>query len=72
MRLSDEQYEEIKNVVADAFVEYDVKSIPISAFEMAIKMGIGVVPYSALSSRWHTNFRILIIRQKDSSTTVNT
>lgn len=51
MRLSDEQYEEIKNVVADTFVEYDVKSIPISAFEMAIKMGISVVPYSALSQK---------------------
>lgn len=51
MRLSDEQYEEIKKVVADTFVEYGVKSIPISAFEMAIKMGISVVPYSALSQK---------------------
>lgn len=49
MRLSDEQYEEIKRTVTDTFEEYDIKGIPISAFEMATKMGITVVPYSSLN-----------------------
>ncbi len=49
MRLCDEQYEEIKQVVIDTFLEYDVKTVPISGFEMAVKMGIKIVPYSALS-----------------------
>lgn len=49
MRLTDDQYEEIKQTVIDTFEEYDVKSIPISAFEMAIKMGISIIPYSSLS-----------------------
>ncbi len=51
MRLEDEQYEEIKQTVIDTFEEYDVRCVPISAFEMAIKMGIKVVPYSAMKGR---------------------
>lgn len=49
MRLTDEQYEEIKQTVTDTFLEYDIKCVPINGFEMAIKMGITVIPYSALS-----------------------
>lgn len=49
MRLENEQYEEIKQTVIDSFEEYDVRSVPISAFEMAVKMGIRVVPYSSMS-----------------------
>lgn len=48
MRLESNQYEEIKQIVCDTFEEYGIKSIPISAFEMAIKMGLTVIPYSAL------------------------
>lgn len=48
IKLSSEQYEEIKRTVIDTFIEYDIRSIPISAFEMAIKMGIKVVPYSSM------------------------
>ncbi len=48
MRLSDETYEEIKQAVADMFVDYDIKGIPISSFEVAIKIEITIVPYSAL------------------------
>lgn len=51
MRLEDEQYEEIKRTVIETFEEYDIKSIPISAFEMAVKMGISVVPYSSLGDK---------------------
>lgn len=49
MKLSNDTYEEIKNVVIETFAEYDIKSVPISAFEMAVKMGITIIPYSALS-----------------------
>lgn len=49
MRLEDEQYEEIKRTVIDTFSLYGIRCIPISAFEMATKMGIKVIPYSALS-----------------------
>ncbi len=49
MRLKNEQYEEIKKTVIETFEAYDIKSIPISAFEMAVKMGITVVPYSSFS-----------------------
>lgn len=51
MRLSNEQYEEIKRTVIDTFLEYDIKGIPINAFEMAIKMGITIIPYSALNEK---------------------
>ena len=51
MRLDDKQYEEIKQIVSDTFVEYDVKSIPINAFEIAYKMGLKVVPYSSVASK---------------------
>ena len=51
MRLRNEQYEEIKQTVIETFAAYDIKSIPISAFEMAVKMGISVVPYSSLNSK---------------------
>lgn len=39
--------EEIKRIVVDLFVKYEVHCIPISGFELASKMGITVVPYSA-------------------------
>ena len=51
MYLKSEQYEEIKQVVVDTFLEYDIKCVPISGFEMAFKMGLVVVPYSVLSER---------------------
>ena len=43
MRLEDEQYEEIKRTVIDTFSVYGIRCIPISAFEMATKMGIKVI-----------------------------
>lgn len=49
MRLENAQYEEIKHTVIDTFLEYGIKCIPISAFEMAVKMGLRVIPYSALN-----------------------
>ena len=51
MRLSDETYEYIKQEVANMFVDYDIKGVPICSFEVAIKMGLTVISYSALSRR---------------------
>jgi Zn-dependent peptidase ImmA (M78 family) len=50
MRLSDDTYEEIKQAVADMFVDYDIKGVPLCSFEVAIKIGMTVIPYSALDS----------------------
>ena len=51
MRLSDDSYERIKQAVADMFVDYDIKGVPISSFEVAVKIGMTVIPYSSLSIR---------------------
>lgn len=48
MRLSDKTYEHIKQMVADMFVDYDIKGIPSSALEIALKIGLTIIPYSAL------------------------
>ncbi len=48
MRLSNKTYEEIKQAVANMFTDYDIKGIPINSFEVAIKLGLTVIPYSAL------------------------
>lgn len=50
MRLEDNVYEYIKEEVVDLFVRYEVKCIPISGFELAMKMGIVLIPYSSLST----------------------
>ena len=49
MRLENEQYEEIKRVAIDTFSLYGIRCIPISAFEMATKMGIKTVSYTHLT-----------------------
>lgn len=52
--LSHARYEEIKQIVVDLFVKYDVCCVPVNGFELATKMGIKVIPYSAIpeSKRW--------------------
>ncbi len=49
MRLPDELYEFIKGEVVSVLVQYDVRCIPISGFELAYKMPIKLIPYSPLS-----------------------
>lgn len=49
MKLKDEQYEHIKQTIADTFEYYDINCIPINCFEMACKMGIKIRPYSTLT-----------------------
>ena len=48
MQLSNNRYENIKEEITSLFMEYDIKCIPINAFEIAIKMGLNIIPYSAL------------------------
>lgn len=59
--LSHARYEEIKQIVVDMFVKYDVSCVPVNGFELATKMGIKVIPYSAIpeSKRW------LLLKKKD-------
>ena len=51
MRLPDETYEFIKGEVVALFERFDGRCIPINGFELAIKLGIKLIPYSALSAR---------------------
>lgn len=51
MYLNGKRYEEIKMRVVEIFEKYDVRCIPINAFELAVKMGIKVIPYSAYSEK---------------------
>ncbi len=41
------RYEEIKQIIVRLFVKYNVSCIPVNGFELATKMGIRVIPYSA-------------------------
>lgn len=59
--LSNERYEEIKKIVADVFQLYDVSCVPVNGFELATKMGIKIIPYSAfLQSK-----RQLLLRESE-------
>lgn len=48
-RLSDNRCEEIKEIVVNTFEKLNIRCNPISAFEMATKLGAIVVPYSSKS-----------------------
>jgi len=47
--LPDWRYEQIKREVAKVFVNCNIKQIPINGFEIANKLGIILIPYSAFS-----------------------
>lgn len=49
IRLSDKRCEEIKRIVVDTFIRLGISQVPISGFEIAHKMGVKVIPYSAFS-----------------------
>lgn len=53
VNLSEKRYEEIKKLVVEMFVKYDISCVPINGFEIASKMGIKIRPYSAYSERIH-------------------
>lgn len=52
--MSNTRYEEIKRIVVDLFARYSVSCVPVNGFELATKIGISIVPYSATteSKRW--------------------
>lgn len=52
--LSHARYEEIKQIIVDMFVKYDVSCVPVNGFELATKMGVKIIPYSAIpeGKRW--------------------
>lgn len=49
MKLADKRYEDIKQEVANMFIDYDIKCVPVNSFEVATKIGLTVIPYSALN-----------------------
>lgn len=67
-KLSDERYEEIKEIIVDMFETYHVSCVPISGFEIATRMGIKVVPYSALEKRIR---RLILKKGEDGVTGLN-
>lgn len=54
IKLSAERYEEIKKIVVSLFEKYNVCCVPVNGFELAIKMGVTIIPYSSIpkSKRW--------------------
>ncbi len=52
--LSNSRYEEIKRTIVELFIKYDVNCVPVNGFELATKMGIKIIPYSAIliNKRW--------------------
>lgn len=50
-KLTDEQYEFIKGEVAHILTYYNIRCMPVSGFEIAIKMGFRLRPYSSLSKK---------------------
>ncbi|MBQ2848066.1 MAG: ImmA/IrrE family metallo-endopeptidase [Clostridia bacterium] len=64
-RLSDKRCEEIKEIVVNTFEELNIRCIPISAFEMATKLGAVVVPYSSKSEE---TYQLMMERSEDGFT----
>lgn len=58
-RLSDGRCEKIKQIIADTFIHLKIECVPISGFEIATKLGITVIPYSA----YFDEVKILLLKQ---------
>ena len=54
IKISSNRCEEIKRVIVRMYAKYGITCVPVSGFEIASKMGIKVVPYSAIpeNKRW--------------------
>ncbi len=59
--LSYTRYEEIKQAVVDTFVQYNVSCVPVNGFELATKMGVKVIPYSAKPKK----HQCLLLKESD-------
>lgn len=66
--LSDKRCEEIKQIVVDLFVRYDVCCVPVSSFELATKMGVKIIPYSAKPK----NIQRLLLKKSEDGFSVQT
>ena len=62
IKISNQRYEEIKRIVVRMFVKYGISCVPINGFEIAHKMGIKVIPYSAIAP---SKRGLLIKKSKD-------
>lgn len=51
IKLTDERLEQIKKSVVKMYEYFEINCVPISAFEIATKMGIKVIPYSAYGEK---------------------
>lgn len=51
LQLSNQRVEEIKRIVSQIFINYNVHCTPISGFELATKMKIRLIPYSSFPSK---------------------
>ena len=51
MLLADFRYEEIKKYIVELFTQLNINSTPINGFEIAVKLGIEVIPYSAFKNQ---------------------
>lgn len=49
MRLANNKYEIIKQMIIQLFIQHDIRSIPIDCFEICAKMDIKLKPYSRLT-----------------------
>jgi hypothetical protein len=67
-RLSNERYEEIKEIIVNMYEAYQINTIPISGFEIAHKMGIEVIPYS----EYDVNARTLLMKKSEDGVVVET
>lgn len=61
-RLSNKRCEEIKEIVVNTFEKLNIRCVPISAFEMATKLGAIVVPYSSKSEETR---RLMMLESED-------
>ena len=59
--MSNERYEGIKRTVTWLFVRYKVSCIPINSFEIAVKIGAKVIPYSA----YPLKTRLLLLKKSE-------
>ena len=64
-RLSDNRCEEIKKIVVDTFVRLNIRCVPISGFEIAIKLGAKIIPYSSQTEEAH---QLMMLRSEDGFT----
>ncbi len=62
IKLSGRRLEEIKECVVNMYENCDISCIPISAFEIATKMGVSVVPYSAYNEKTQ---RLMLKKSED-------